>query len=170
MIYIRGTLFLGKNPRGESVYKTELKNGATRRTLVVTMPAGDKTELQVKDPIIEGTVSLLDKGNHSFFFINPSSQPCEDRGVFICSDYGVTVRTPNGELAGEDTFRYRSSRGGYGNSESVVVVAIKECYIYEHSYKHRRGDTIWHYQPSKGWECLGKDAPICNVDGVGEPI
>jgi len=68
------------------------KNGATRRSLVIV----NKLSLQEETNEILGKVGYLDKGNHSFIFLNSVSTYDHDQdprivGIYLCSGYGYTL-------------------------------------------------------------------------------
>ncbi len=80
-------------------------NGATRRTLVVINKINEQPGIYFR-----AKLGTLDKGNHSFIFINEEKDNDERvLGLFLNSDYGYQV------LEGKELFSNYSS-GGYGNS------------------------------------------------------
>ena len=129
------------------------QNGATRRTLVVI----NTTKQEGKELKVD--VGTLDKGNHSFIFLNPEKKSDTNRvvGLFLNRSYGYTVVE---EHSPEDAEIYTaSSVGGYGNSESKFGLYKVGTILAVHSYKHRQGDTYWKLTES-GWEELGRDIPL----------
>ncbi len=106
------------------------KNGATRRELIVVNKIGVEIESGA-----DCRIGKLDKGNHSFLFINPGH---DDRvlGVFLCGEYGYTVKE------GEELWT-SSSIGGYGNSESRIGIYGMGTLIYTHTYKNRQTGTYY---------------------------
>lgn len=115
------------------------KNGATRRELVVINKLGREIE---EDSGVDARIGKLDKGNHSFLFINPGH---DDRvlGVFLCSEYGYTVRK------GVEIWT-SNSVGGYGNSESRIGIYEVGALIYTHTYKYRRTGQYYRLTEN-GW-------------------
>ena len=65
------------------------KNGATKRTLIVVSKIGNVG----KTDIIRAKVGYLDKGSHSFIFLNPEDGYKKDEmiGIFLCSEYGYRI-------------------------------------------------------------------------------
>lgn len=115
------------------------KNGATRRELVVINKLGK--EIQA-DTGVDARIGKLDKGNHSFLFINPGH---DDRvlGVFLWNGYGYTVK------AGTEVWT-ANSVGGYGNSESRIGIYEVGALIYTHSYKNRKTGEYFRLT-NNGW-------------------
>lgn len=113
------------------------KNGATRRELVVINKLGKEIE-----SAIDCRIGKLDKGNHSFLFVNPGH---DDRvlGVFLLDGYGYTVKE------GDEVWT-ASSVGGYGNSESRIGIYEVGAVIYAHTYKNRKTGTYWR-MTLNGW-------------------
>jgi hypothetical protein len=114
------------------------KNGATRRELIVINKLGKEIETGV-----DCRIGKLDKGNHSFLFLNPGH---DDRvlGVFLLNGYGYTVKE------GEEVWT-ASSVGGYGNSESRIGIYSVGTLIYTHTYKNRRAGEYFRLTEN-GWE------------------
>jgi len=82
------------------------KNGATRRELklINKIKAGEDVDF------VEAQLGKLDKGNHSFIFINePKANDNRILGVFLNSSYAYDV------VEGNEIYSNYSS-GGYGNS------------------------------------------------------
>lgn len=135
------------NKERENVW--EAQNGATRRSLVLI----NKTGRPPEPSRIEGKLGFLDKGNHSFIFVNPGNgDNSRVLGIFLCSDYGYRV------VAGTELYT-ASSVGGYGNSESRFGVYEVGTIIAANSYKGRRGEDFWKLT-SEGWVSMGTDIPI----------
>ena len=109
--------------------KIEVKNGATRRTLVLINKTGQDIE---KNTPFAGDLGFLNKGNHSFVFINEPRKSNDNRTLFIIMNqaYGITVHNAN------PLFK-EVSTGGYGNSESTLAVLPLGCIVEKHSYKNR---------------------------------
>jgi hypothetical protein len=126
------------------------KNGATRRTLSLINKSNIKGEHQV----IEGvSLGYLDKGNHSFIFINNEKNPNNKIvGIALCSDYGYRV------VKGTELYT-SSSVGGYGNSESRFGIYEVGTILAYDTYKSRRGELYYKLTP-EGWIFLGYDTPI----------
>ena len=116
------------------------KNGATRRELVVINKLGIEVE---SDSGVNCRIGKLDKGNHSFLFLNPGH---DDRtlGVFLLNGYGYTVKE------GQEVWT-ASSVGGYGNSVSRVGIYEVGALIYTHTYKNRKAGSYYRLT-EKGWE------------------
>lgn len=112
--------------------KKELKNGATKRTLVVI----NKTGQDIKDnEAFEGVVGTLNKGNHSFVFLNKPTEKSRknNRTIFVLIDgnYGVKIKD-------ENKIKFiNTSVGGQGNSKSTIAVIEGETLIENYSYKNR---------------------------------
>lgn len=126
-------------------------NGATRRRLVVVNTLGAIGE---SVNFIEAQLGFLNKGNHSFIFINPPRKD-DDRtlGLFLCRGYGYRV------VEGEELFT-ASSVGGPKNSESRFGVYTPGTLIACASYGMRRGETFYRLDPEHGWLWLGDDAVL----------
>jgi len=136
----------------------EACNGATRQRLLLIAKGLPSSEEEVIS--LECRVGFLNKGKHSFIFLNPGHTP-ETLGLFLCRDYGYTVvsdRSPKGACLFE-----ASSVGGYGNSESKFGIYRVGTVIAVHSYKHRQGDSYWRLNPD-GWVNLGKDVPLSDEE------
>jgi len=128
-------------------------NGATRQILTII----NKTGKELIPGIAYDDISLgvLDKGRHSYIFINNSKKPDDDRvvGIFTCNAYGYRI------VSGKELYTARSI-GGYGNSESRFGIYEAGTTIATNSYKGRHGEKFYKLSPEKGWECLGTDVPI----------
>jgi len=124
------------------------KNGATRRTLILV----DKIGIEENSPI-KGELGYLDKGNHSFIFLNKEKKFSDKIiGIFLCSEYGYRV------VSGKEIYS-AYSQGGYGNSESKFGIYEVGTIIAADSYKSRNGETFYKLTPM-GWEELGIDIPL----------
>jgi hypothetical protein len=131
---------------GEKIWTA--KNGATKRELVLVNKLGDLG----KKEVIIGKVGWLNKGNHSFIFLNQSEKTEKVLGIFLNSQYSYTLKK------GKEIFS-NSSVGGYGNSESKFGIYELGTILEVHSYKHRRGNDYYELR-SSGWNFLGTDIPI----------
>jgi hypothetical protein len=126
------------------------QNGATRRSLVVV----STLRLEAKD--VQGIfarLGWLDKGNHSFIYLNP--EKINSRrivGLYLCAGYGYRV------IRGKEYYT-ASSVGGYGNSESRFGLYEPGTIIAEDSYKGRQGEDYYRLTAEK-WEFLGTDVAI----------
>ena len=125
-------------------------NGATRKTLCLINKTGKDIEKKFG---IDCRVGFLNKGNHSFIFMNPG-KPNNDRiiGLFLNTDYGYDL------IEGEELFS-NSSFGGPGNSESKFGIYVIGSLIAERSYKNRRGEN-YSRLTAKGWEKVEKSSMI----------
>jgi len=121
------------------------KNGATRRTLVVISKLGD---IGNKDCLI-CRVGWLNKGNHSFIFLNPSNKDDQILGLFLDHSYGYSL------IKGKELFS-ASSVGGYGNSESKFGIYTLGTILKCETYKNRNGYDYYELTHS-GWKDLGRD-------------
>ncbi|NMB01406.1 MAG: hypothetical protein GX971_07825 [Firmicutes bacterium] len=128
-------------------------NGATRRRLVVVNKLNLNTEGKTIN-CVEASLGYLDKGKHSFIFLNPP-RPNDKRvlGLFLCSGYGYRV------IEGDELYT-ASSVGGPGNSESRFGVYAPGTLIACASYKMRRGESFYRLDPENGWVYLGHDIPL----------
>lgn len=111
--------------------KCELKNGATRTTLVAINKTNDKI---VGFKPFNGKLGTLKKGNHFFVFINKGF---DSRNLFVFMDggYGYTFHH-------KKPIAVDYSTGGYGNSESTLAILEEGTLIELHSYKNRR-ESRW---------------------------
>jgi len=81
------------------------KNGATRRELVLVNKTGREV---AAGEALNASLGFLDKGNHSFIFLNP--QRGEDSrvlGIFLCDSYGYRVvgrEVPDGYWSYQEPF------------------------------------------------------------------
>lgn len=135
------------------------QNGATRRTLVVINKTG--MEIPANQPF-RCQLGFLNKGNHSFIFINPPRKgDNRTMGVFLNTAQGFDVINKYGAEAEKDGVVFSaSSVGGYGNSESRMAVIRPGFFVAENSYKNRRGYYYWRFDPEEGWIDLGRDVPL----------
>jgi hypothetical protein len=123
----------------------EAQNGATRRTLVVI------NKIAVSDGqvnFIDCSLGFLDKGNHSFIFINPNKFN-DDRilGLFLNRECGFKV------VEGNEMYS-NNSIGGYGNSESKFGIYEVGTIIEVTTYKNRKTPTYYKLT-TDGWVNLG---------------
>lgn len=117
-----------------------MSNGATRRTLVII----NKTQ-QLPGLSFRGKLGFLDKGNHSFIFINEDDKRSDERilGLFLNDTYAFQV------LEGKELFA-NYSLGGYGNSCSKFGIYEVGALIEVNTYKNR--NTPSYYQlTDDGW-------------------
>jgi len=116
-------------------------NGATRRKLQIInkLPAGSG---QVKT--IDCQVGTLDKGNHSFIFLNPA-KPEDKRilGVYTNTSYGYSV------VEGTEIYGNYSS-GGPGNSCSQFGIYEVGTILKIATYKNRRPPYYVKFEKT-GW-------------------
>ena len=130
------------------------KNGATRRTLKVINKAG------VEGKRFQAQLGTLNKGNHSFIFINkPNVGDNRIMGLFVNSAQGYEVveeHSPENAAVFEN-----SSYGGPGNSCSQFGIYQIGTVLAEFTYKGRQGKNYWVLNKN-GWEYLGKDVPLDN--------
>ena len=117
-------------------------NGATRRTLIII----NKTSgYEVPRTQFLAQIAFLDKGNHSFIFLNESKQ--EDKrvfGLFLNTSYSFDL------VSGKELFSNTSS-GGYGNSCSKFGLYEVGAILKEHTYKNRSSPT-YHLLTEDGWK------------------
>jgi hypothetical protein len=144
-------IFCNKDLTGEE-NEWGAQNGATRRTLVLINKA------KVEGRKFNAQLGKLDKGNHSFIFIN-QPKPDDKRvvGIFLNSSYGYSImeeHSPDNPVIFEN-----SSYGGPGNSESKFGIYKVGTLIRENSYKNRRGYDYYKLG-NEGWEYLGEDIPL----------
>jgi hypothetical protein len=123
-------------------------NGATRRTLVVI----NKINKQPGN-YFRAKLGTLDKGNHSFIFINEEKDNDERvLGLFLNSDYGYQV------LEGKELFS-NYSLGGYGNSCSQFGIYELGTLLEVNTYKNRNTPSYYRLTES-GWI----DVPLHEVN------
>lgn len=115
-------------------------NGATRRTLVVI----NKINGSDQAVCFNAQVGFLDKGNHSFIFINPAREG-DNRvfGLFLNSDYAYQV------LEGKEVFT-NYSQGGYGNSCSQFGIYEVGALLEVNTYKNRQTPSYYRLTVN-GW-------------------
>lgn len=108
--------------------KRELQNGATRRTLVLINKSGRDIEANIS---FNADLGFLNKGNHSFVFINPPKKK-DDRTLFIIMNNGYRLHFHRGT-----PIFHEISEGGYGNSKSTLAVLPIGTILEYESYKNR---------------------------------
>jgi hypothetical protein len=114
-------------------------NGATRRTLVVINKITEQP-----GNYFRAKLGTLDKGNHSFIFINEEKGNDERvLGLFLNSDYAYQV------LEGKELFSNYSS-GGYGNSCSQFGIYEMGTLLEVNTYKNRNTPSYYRLTES-GW-------------------
>lgn len=131
------------------------KNGATRRELVLIVNEKDfPGGIPETNKIENARVGYLDKGKHSFIFINKSNKPSNTiLGIYLNNSYGYTVLNPETEIYSN------SSIGGYGNSESKFGIYKLGAIIQRHTYKNRTPNE-YVILTKEGWKYLGTKADI----------
>jgi hypothetical protein len=119
-------------------------NGATRRNLKVVNAANCEFT-QINSQMVIAEVSLLDKGNSAFIFMNAPKVYSKTRviGIFLCTEYGYRL------VSGKEIFA-KSSVGGGGNCESKFGVYELGAVIATDSYKSRSGETFYRLTET-GW-------------------
>ena len=106
----------------------EVSNGATRRTLVVI----NKTQGYENSILFYAQLGFLDKGNHSFIFLNqPKENDNRVLGIFLNSSYAYQV------LEGNEIYS-NHSQGGYGNSCSMFGIYEVGTLLEVNTYKNRQ--------------------------------
>ena len=131
------------------------KNGATRRELVFIVNEKDFPEdIEVPEdhPVI-GKVGFLDKGNHSFVFLNKSEKDDTVIGIFKNADEGDII------FPKDKVIFQAESHGGYGGRWSTLAVVKEGAFVEVTTYKNRRPSTYYRLTPN-GWKCLGTKADI----------
>ncbi|MBS0646815.1 MAG: hypothetical protein JSR97_09550 [Verrucomicrobia bacterium] len=116
-----------------------VSNGATRRTLVTvnkTIGYENSTEFYAQ-------LGYLDKGNHSFIFLNEPKTDARILGIFLNSDYGYQI------LEGKEIYS-SCSQGGYGNSCSMFGIYEVGSLIEVNTYKNRNTPSYFRLTES-GW-------------------
>ena len=124
-------------------------NGATRRTLIVINKINEQP-----GNYFRAKLGTLDKGNHSFIFINEEKGNDDDRilGIFLNSTYAYQV------LEGKELYTNYSS-GGYGNSCSQFGIYEVGTLLEVNTYKNR--NTPSYYRLTEiGWI----DVPVHEVN------
>lgn len=117
-------------------------NGATRRTLILINKIKG---YEVERSEFFAQIAFLDKGNHSFIFLNQSKQ--EDKrvfGLFLNKSYSFDL------VSGKELFSNTSS-GGYGNSCSKFGIYEVGTILKEHTYKNRNTPTYYRLTED-GWQ------------------
>lgn len=116
------------------------QNGATRRTLAVINKIKEQP-----GTFFRAKLGTLNKGNHSFIFINEEKDN-DDRiiGIFLNDYCGFTV------LEGEELFG-NCSTGGPGNSCSKFGIYKLGTLLEVHTYKYRRTPSYYRLTEN-GWE------------------
>jgi hypothetical protein len=116
-----------------------VSNGATRRTLVVINNINEQPGNHFR-----AKLGTLDKGNHSFIFINEEKNT-DDRvlGLVLNSAYSYQV------LEGNELFTNYSS-GGYGNSCSRFGIYELGALIEVNTYKNRNTSSYFRLTEN-GW-------------------
>lgn len=114
-------------------------NGATRRTLVVINKINEQP-----GNYFRAKLGTLDKGKHSFIFIN-EEKGTDERilGLFLNSDYAYQV------LEGKELFTNYSS-GGSGNSCSQFGIYEVGTLLEVNTYKNRNTPSYYRLTES-GW-------------------
>jgi len=123
-------------------------NGATKRTLVVINKINKQPGLMFR-----AKLGTLDKGNHSFIFINEDKGD-DNRilGLFLNSSYAYQV------LDGKELFTNYSS-GGYGNSCSQFGIYEVGTLLEVNTYKNRNTPSYYR-MTDNGWV----DVPVHEVN------
>jgi len=155
-------IFLNIKLKENEMYKSKIwsaKNGATRRELVVIINDKDfPNGISGKDlnKGFIGRLGWLDKGNHSFIFINKDKNNSDKNsyGIFLNSEYSFKV-TPE-----ENVIYSNSSVGGYGNSESKFAIIKPNTVIEEFTYKYRRPSNYTYFDKNEGFINLGSESKI----------
>jgi hypothetical protein len=150
-------IFLNKNIEGNGRVWSA-KNGATRTELVLILNDQDFPNGVNRTKEIVGSIGFLDKGNHSFIFINKEKKKNSNStvGVFLNSAYSFSLES------GKELYSNYSS-GGSGNSCSKFGVYTAGSIIKEHTYKHRTPSTYYILRKD-GWKSLGSESDIlCNI-------
>lgn len=114
-------------------------NGATRRTLVVINKINEQP-----GNYFRAKLGTLDKGNHSFIFIN--EEKGEDErvlGLFLNSNYAYQV------IEGKELFS-NYSQGGYGNSCSQFGIYEEGTLLEVNTYKNRNTPSYYRLN-NEGW-------------------
>jgi hypothetical protein len=114
-------------------------NGATRRTLVVINKISEK-----RGKCFRAKLGTLDKGRHSFIFIN-EERGVDNRilGIFLNDEYAYKL------LEGEKLFS-NYSLGGYGNSCSQFGIYGLGTLLEVNTYKNRNTPSFFRLTED-GW-------------------
>jgi hypothetical protein len=123
-----------------------MSNGATRRVLKIINKTGKELEANKPHKV---SLGFLDKGNHSFIFVNPENKK-DDKSlaVFMNGSYGYQTDT-------KPIFENYSS-GGYGNSCSQFGIYNINTLFSINSYKNRTGKGYIKFT-EKGFESLKEE-------------
>ena len=127
-------------------------NGVTRRNLVVV----NKLNIEIPaNTFVKGRVGVLDKGNHSFIFLNKPKLLIKKRAIVLNRGCGFDILNEQGQEV--EPLYSASSIGGYGNSKSKMAIldGDKVAYIQYHTYKMRHGYIYEKYIPSSGFKDVG---------------
>jgi hypothetical protein len=118
-------------------------NGATRRTLKVVSKLTTINE-DLSIPIC-CSLGTLDKGNHSFIFVNEPKSNSDNRilGVFLNTSYGYSVHK------GKELYS-NNSVGGVGNSESKFGIYEVGTILEIDTYKNRQSASYMQLTEN-GW-------------------
>ena len=129
------------------------QNGATRTTLLVVNKTGK--EIESNKFYTDISVGVLEKGNHSFVFLNQKEDDPRDRVLFLNMEYGFTAYDSNGTEI-KPLFKGESV-GGYGNSRSMFAVypGHQDMYFEEYTYKNRNDPNWKRYIPGEGFFPVG---------------
>jgi len=118
----------------------EAQNGATRRTLVVINKCISDKETNT----FEAHLGYLDKGNHSFIFINaPKNNDNRILGLFLNDSYSYDV------IEGTEIYS-NYSLGGYGNSCSKFGIYTLGTILEVYTYKFRNTSSYFKLTEN-GW-------------------
>ena len=129
------------------------KAGATRQNLLIINKLG--REIEANTPI-DARLGHLDKGKHSFLFVNPGKSK-KTLGVLV--DTGYLFEVVRGSV-------------WHGTSEAALeegIIGIFEpgAVIKDWTYKRRQGCYYWHFD-GKEWKRLDEagaiEAGIVDVD------
>lgn len=117
----------------------EASNGATRRTLILI----NKTN-QAPAKAFRAALGKLDKGNHSFIFLNEEKNNDERVfGLFLNNAYGYQL------VEGTEVYT-NCSVGGYGNSCSQFGIYEMGAVLEVNTYKNRNTPTYYKLT-EQGW-------------------
>lgn len=123
-------------------------NGATRRTLVVVNKINEQPGI-----FFRAKIGTLDKGNHSFIFINEEKENDERvLGLFLNSDYAYQV------IEGKELFGNCSS-GGIANSCSQFGIYGVGSLLEVNTYRNRNTPSYYRLTET-GWV----DVPVHEVN------
>ena len=139
--------------------KKELKNGATKRTLCLVNKSGIDIEYNVP---FNADLGFLNKGNHSFVFINPPKK-MDDRVLFIIMNGGYGLH-----FHGGTPLFYEISEGGYGNSKSSLAVLSVGTIVEYETYKNRHTPSFDELTETGIFEIAAEDAYLMLGEEVEE--